>query len=86
MVYDGQKIREEINKLLKDVQDMEEANNKLLSSLLSAVNKGGDFDAIDEKGYLMTLTQMQAVNNTLLSRITKLLILLVTWRSYEVKG
>jgi hypothetical protein len=53
---------------------------------LAAVNKGGDFDAIDEKGYLMTLTQMQAVNNTLLSRITKLLILLVTWRSYEVKG
>lgn len=86
MVYDGQKIREEITKLLKDVQDMEDANNRLLSSLLAAVNKGGDFDAIDEKGYLMTLTQMQAVNNTLLSRITKLLILLVTWRSYEVKG
>lgn len=84
-VNDMRTVREEVGKLIKDIQEMENASNKLLESLMAAVSQTGDMNAVSDKGYLMTLTQMQAVQNTVLCRTSKLLTLLVIWRSQEIE-
>jgi hypothetical protein len=84
-VNDMRQVREEVGKLIKDIQEMENASNKLLESLVTAVSQTGDMNAVSDKGYLMTLAQMQAVHNTVLCRATKLLTLLVIWRSRELE-
>ncbi len=78
-------VREEVGKLIKDIQEMENATNKLLESLMNAVSQTGDMDSVSDRGYLMTLAQMQAVNNTVLCRTAKLLTILVIWRSREIE-
>jgi hypothetical protein len=84
-VNDMRQVREEVGKLIKDIQEMENASNKLLESLMTAVSQTGDMNAVSDKGYLMTLAQMQAVHNTVLCRATKLLTLMVIWRSREIE-
>ncbi|MEI7987506.1 MAG: hypothetical protein WCI88_00585 [Chloroflexota bacterium] len=84
-VNDMRSVREEVGKLIKDIQEMENASNKLLESLMAAVSQTGDMNAVSDKGYLMTLAQMQAVHNTVLCRTSKLLTLLVIWRSQEIE-
>jgi|GEM_PF-2994883 hypothetical protein len=78
-------VREELGKLIKDVQEMENATNRLLESLMNAVSQTGDMNAVSDKGYLMTLAQMQAVNNTVLCRATKLLLLMAIWQSRDIE-
>ncbi len=84
-VDDMRQVREEVGKLIKDIQEMENATNKLLESLMNAVSATGDMNSVSDKGYLMTLAQMQAVNNTVLCRATKLLTLMVIWYSRDLE-
>lgn len=84
-IDDMRSVREEVGKLIKDIQEMENATNKLLESLMNAISATGDMDSVSEKGYLMTLAQMQAVNNTVLCRSTKLLTLIVMWYSRDLE-
>jgi hypothetical protein len=85
-VYNPRQVREEVGKLIKDIQEMENATNKLLESLMNAVSQTGDMNSISDKGYLMTLAQMQAVNNTVVCRVAKLLTLLVIWDSHNIEN
>jgi len=85
-VYNPRQVREEVGKLIKDIQEMENATNKLLESLMNAVSQTGDMDSVSDRGYLMTLAQMQAVNNTVLCRVAKLLTLLVIWDSHDIEN
>lgn len=84
-VYNPRQVREEVGKLIKDIQEMENATNKLLESLMNAVSQTGDMNSISDRGYLMTLAQMQAVNNTVVCRVAKLLTLLVIWDSHNIE-
>lgn len=85
-VYNPRQVREEVGKLIKDIQEMENATNKLLESLMNAVSQTGDMNSVSDRGYLMTLAQMQAVNNTVVCRVAKLLTLLVIWDSHNFEN